>query len=108
MAKSCLTGVGGGHVTSSAREARIAHEVLPRVYEVFPHDPCESGYTGCLAASVSLDLGDYVRRMRCFVESTWYQVRSIIISGDKALEFDGGNKGGGLGIVLRVRSKSLP
>lgn len=31
---------------------------------------------------------------------------SVIISGDKAQEFDGGNKGGGLGIVLRVRFKS--
>ena len=31
---------------------------------------------------------------------------SIIISGDKAQEFDGGNKGGGLGIVPRVRFKS--
>lgn len=39
MAKSCLTGAGGGHVTSSAREARIAHEDLPRVYEVFPMTP---------------------------------------------------------------------
>ena len=31
---------------------------------------------------------------------------SVVISGDKLQEFDGGNKGGGLGIVLRINYKS--
>lgn len=31
---------------------------------------------------------------------------SAIVSGDKAQNFNGGNKGGGLGIVLRINFKS--
>lgn len=33
---------------------------------------------------------------------------SIVISGDEPQVFDGGKKGGGLGIVLRIKYKYLP
>ena len=33
---------------------------------------------------------------------------SVIVSGDKSQYFDGGGRGGGVGVALRIKHKSSP